>query len=76
MAYYYELGNVHTNPYLLLMASKSARTYDELIADLQTAGKITYQDEYVIQIGESMFSIDSIRALFSCKRLNIPIYYV
>ena len=76
MVYYYELCDNLTNPYLLLMTCKSAHTYTDLIAELQATGRITYQNEYVIQVGDSLFSFDSIDALFRCKQRNSPIYYV
>ena len=76
MVYYYELSENLTNPYLLLMTCKSAQTYDELLTQLQISSRITYQTEYVIQVGDSLFSVDSLVALFRCKRSNIPIYYV
>ena len=76
MVYYYELCDSLTNPYLLLMTCKSAQTYDKLLMELQTSMRITYQTPYVIQVGGSLFSFDSIKALFQCKENNVPIYYV
>ena len=76
MVYYYELCDSLTNPYLLLMTCKSAQTYDQLLDELKASGRITYQTEYVIQVGHSFFSLDSIMALYNCKQCNVPIYYL
>jgi|LauGreSuBDMM15SN_2_FD.fasta_scaffold319410_1 hypothetical protein len=76
MAYYYELCESLANPYLLLMTCKSAETYEQLLDELRASGRITYQTEYVIQVGHSVFSLDSIVALYNCKQRNVPIYYL
>ncbi len=76
MVYYYELCNTLTNPYLLLMTYRTVQTFDELMSELRASGRITYQSEYVIQVGGFLFSFDSITALFRCKLSNVPIYYV
>ena len=75
MVFYYELCDNLTNPYLLCMTCKSATTYDDLMSKLKASGRITYQNEYIIQVGDSVFSLDSLIALFRCKQRNIPIYY-
>ena len=76
MVYCYELGDDLTNPYLMRMTCESAQTYNELITYLRTSKRITYIDEYVLRIGNSMFSLDSIRELYSYKQRNVPIYFV
>ena len=76
MVYYYPLPEHLANPYLLWMTCKTAKTCDELLATLDASGRITYVTKYVILVGDLHFSIDSLAALFECRRTNVPIYYV